>query len=157
IVALQRNGELEAILSPIRRRTDCKVHTPAVASVIGSKSSSYRVQRRAMRFAAYFQNAQQRTYTFEEVALIGTWMAGGAPLASHLLKYLKETRSRYARVYSAEICGRHLGLMVSQPIQSHAPELGVALEQLKAREFTLTVAPRLKHLLVGLEGGNGKL
>ena len=110
-----------------------------------------------MRFSAYFQNAQPYVYKFEEVAFIGTWMGSGTPVAAHLLKFLQEALRERGRVYYAEMCGRHLGLMVSHPILPQAPELGVVLEQLKAREFTLTVAPRLKHLLLGLEGGNGKL
>lgn len=155
VVALQRHGELEPILAPMRRREGCRIHTPSIPPVIRRKPPSFRAQRRAMRFAAYFQNTALHTYAFDEVAFVGTWMGGGTPIAAHLLKFLNQTLP--VRVYYAEMCDRHLGLMVSQPIAMAVPEMGIALEQLKAQAVSLTVAPRLRHLLLGLEGGNGKL
>ncbi|HLK57005.1 MAG TPA: Clp1/GlmU family protein [Chthonomonadaceae bacterium] len=157
VVALQRQDELQPILAPLRRRDGCRVHTPPIPAVIGRKPPAFRAQRRAMRFAAHFQNAQLHTYAFEDVALIGTWMGSGTPLASHLLLFLNQTLSPYGRVYYAEQCERHLGLMVSHPIPPNAPEIGMALQQLKAKEVSITIAPRLRHLILGLEGANGKL
>jgi polynucleotide 5'-hydroxyl-kinase GRC3/NOL9 len=157
IIALQRRGELEPILTPMRRRDNCRIHTPPVPAVIVRKPPAFRAQRRAMRFSAHFQNAQNHTYSFDDVALMGTWMGGGTPLASHLLLFLSQTLAPYGRVYYAEQCEQHLGIMVSHPIPPNAPEVGMALQQLKAREVSLTIAPRLKHLILGLEGANGKL
>ena len=51
---------------------------------------------------------------------------------------------------------RHLNLMVSKPCRHDAP-LWACAANASAQGVTLTVAPRLKHLLLGLEGGNGKL
>jgi polynucleotide 5'-kinase involved in rRNA processing len=110
-----------------------------------------------MRFAAYFRDAATHAFAFDEIAFIGTWMGGGAPVAAHLLKFLDSTLRPPIRVYYAELCDRHLGLMVNQPVPSHSPQLSLALETLKAQAVTVTVAPRLKHLLLGLEGANGKL
>ncbi|HZO90731.1 MAG TPA: Clp1/GlmU family protein [Chthonomonadaceae bacterium] len=157
VVALQRHGELEPILVPMRRREGCRIHTPPIPAVIQKKPPRLRAQRRAMRFAAYFQDAQPHTYSFDEVAFLGTWMGSGKPIAAHLLKFLNQTLGPQVRVYYAEMAGRQLGLMVSQPIPPHAPGLGLAQEQLKAQAVSITVAPRLKHLLLGLEGASGKL
>ena len=157
VVGLQRRGELEPILTPMRRREGCHVSTPPIPAVIGKKPASFRMQRRAMRFAAYFRDAAMHTYTFDEVAFISTWMGGGTPVAAHLLKFLDTTLGPSLRVYYAEMNDRHLGLMVNQPVASHSPPLSLALETLKAQAVTVTVAPRLKHLLLGLEGANGKL
>ncbi|HZT42488.1 MAG TPA: Clp1/GlmU family protein [Chthonomonadaceae bacterium] len=157
VVGLQRRGELEPILAPMRHREGCRVYTPPVPAVIGKKPASFRAQRRAMRFAAYFRDAQVHPYTFDEIVFVGTWMGGGTPVAAHLLKFLDTTLGPDIRVYYAERCDRHLGLMVSHPVPPHAPSLSLVLETLKAQAVSVTVAPRLKHLLVGLEGANGKL
>ena len=157
VVALQRRGELEPMLAPMRRRDGCRLHTPAVPAQIGTKPASFRAQRRTMRFAAYFAQAQEHTISLDEVTPVGTWLGGGTPLAAHLLRFLNQTLPVDLRVYYAEQCGRHLGLMINRPLSPDAPGLGMALEQLKASEVSLTVAPRLKHLLLGLEGANGKL
>lgn len=157
VVALQRQDELEPILHSLRRREGCRIYTPPIPAVIRKKPASFRAHRRAMRFAAYFEGAALHTYSFDEVALVGTWMGSGTPLAAHLLKFLNQTFGPRLRVYYAETAGRHMGMMVSQPIAAGSPGMGLAQEQLKAQAVSVTVAPRLRHLLLGLEGANGKL
>jgi polynucleotide 5'-kinase involved in rRNA processing len=125
--------------------------------VISRKPPTFRTQRRTMRFAAHFQDAHEHTYTLDDVTLVGTWLGGGTPVAAHLIKFLNQTLRPYARVYHAEVSDRHLGIMVSHPIPHHAPELGMAQEQWKAQALSVTVAPRLKHLVLGLEASNGKM
>ncbi len=157
VVGLQRHSELEPILAPMRRREGCRLYTPAIPTVIRKKPPGFRAQRRAMRFSSAFQDARTHTYSFEEVTFVGTWMGTGTPVAAHILKFLNQTIGPRVRVYYAEMSGSHLGLMVSQPLSHAAPGLGVVQEQLKAQAVSITVAPRLKHLLLGLEGANGKL
>ncbi len=157
IVALQRGDELAEILSPLRRRANCRIHTPAIPTSIVTKPPSMRTQRRAMRFAAYFRDAQPAHFRFDTVGFTGTWLGGGTPVPAHILRFMNETLGRPTRIYHAETCGRHVGLMSNRPIASTGPELGIVLGQLKAKEVSVTVAPRLKHLLVGMEASNGKL
>lgn len=157
VVGLQRANELEPFLAPIRRREGCRIHTPPIPAVISRKSPKFRAQRRAMRFAATFQDAKLTTYSLDDVALIGPWLGGGVPVAANLLKFLNLALAPHARVYYAEMCDRHLGLMVSHPVAPTFPGLGLAQQELRAQSVSLTVAPRLKHLLLGLEGGNGRL
>ena len=157
IVALQRQNELEGILAPMQRRDGVQIHRPSIPTSIGKKPSTFRTQRRAMRFAAYFENARLHTYRFDDIALIGAWLGCGAPLAPHLLKYLNEALGPAVKVYYGEMSDRHLSLMVSQMVHPDTPALGVAQQTLRAQGVTLTIAPRLKHLLLGLEGSNGKL
>ncbi len=157
VVALQRRGELEPILAPMRRREGVTVHDVPVAAVIGKKPPAFRTQRRALRFGSYFQEAAPHTYPFNEIAMRGTWFGGGVPVAPHLLKYLNESLGMGRKVYHAEMCDRELGLMVNQPIPPQSPELALALQELRAKSVSVTVAPRLKHLLLGLESANGKL
>ena len=157
VVALQRRGELEPILAPMRRREGVTTHDVPVAAVIGKKPPAFRTQRRALRFGAYFQEAALHTYAFGEIAIVGTWFGGGVPVAPHLLKYLNESLDAGRKVYHAELCDRELGLLVNQPIPPQSPELALALQELRAQSVSVTVAPRLKHLLLGLESANGKL
>ena len=157
VVALQRRGELEPILAPMRRREGVTVHNVPIAAVIGKKPSAFRAQRRALRFGAYFQEAAPHTYAFDEIAMAGTWFGGGVPVAPHLLKFLNETLGAERKVYHAELCDRELGLMVNQPIPPQSPQLALALQEFRAQSVSVTVAPRLKHLLLGLESANGKL
>ncbi len=157
VVALQRRGELEDILAPMRRRDNVQIYTPPIPAVIGKKPAAFRSQRRVMRFASYFQNARLHTYALDDIALVGAWLGSGVPLAPHLLKYLGDALASQTRVFYAEMADRQLNIMVSQPMSPDAPALGLAQQTLKAQGLTLTVAPRLKHLLLGLEGGNGKL
>jgi polynucleotide 5'-hydroxyl-kinase GRC3/NOL9 len=157
VIALQRHGELEPILAPMRRRASCRVHTPPVPAAVVRKSPALRSQRRAMRFASYFETTTLHTFSFDDVALVGTWLAGSPPLPPHLLKFLNQALGFHARIYHAELCDRVLGLMVSQPLPADMPGLGMVQEQLHQQSIAVTVAPRLRHLLLGLESGSGKL
>ena len=157
VVALQRGGELEPILSPMRRRGGCRLHMPPVPAAIARKTAGFRAQRRAMRFASYFETTTLHTFSFDKVALVGTWLAGNEPLPPHLLKFLNQALGFHTRVYHAEMCDRALGLMVSQPLAADAPGFAMVQEQLKPLSVAVTIAPRLRHLLVGLESGSGKL
>ncbi len=157
IVALQRRDELEALLAPMRRRNHWRIHAPLIPEVIGIKPPAFRTQRRFMKWAAYFAGSELHTYSLDDIAIVGSWLGSGAPLAAHYLKYLRQALASSARVYYAEMSGSQLGIMVSHPMSPQSHDLIVALEPLKARSVTLTVAPRLKHLLVGLESANGRL
>lgn len=157
VIALQRHGELEPILAPLRRRTGCLIHTPPIPATVTRKSPSLRAQRRAMRFASYFETTTLHTFSFDEVALAGTWLGGSEPLPPHLLKFLNQALGYHARIYHAEMCDRALGLMVNKPLPPEAAGLAMVQEQLKQQSLTVTVAPNLRQLLLGLESGNGKL
>ncbi len=157
VIALQRKSELEPILAPMRRRSGCRIHAPPVPAAIARKTPAFRSQRRAMRFASYFEATTLHTYRFDDVALVGTWLGGGEPLPPHLLKFVNQAVWPPVRVFHAEMSDRVLGLMVSLPLERDVPGFGVVQEQLKAETIAVTVAPRLRHLLLGLEGANGKL
>jgi polynucleotide 5'-hydroxyl-kinase GRC3/NOL9 len=157
VIALQRQGELEPILAPLRHRTNCRVHTPPIPTGVTRKSPGLRSQRRAMRFASYFETTTLHTFSFDEVALVGTWLGGSDPLPPHLLKFLNQALGYHARIYHAELCDRVLGLMVSRPLPPDAAGFAMVQEQLKQQSIAITVAPNLRHLLLGLESGNGKL
>jgi polynucleotide 5'-hydroxyl-kinase GRC3/NOL9 len=156
LVAIQRGEELQPLLRALRFRETCRIHTLPVPAAIVKKPPTYRAQRRAMRFAAYFADAALHTFSFEEVALTGTWLGSGTPLAAHLLRFLNQVFGPAVRVYHAEMQGRQLGLMINRPIPAEAPAWGLVQNHLKALSFSSVVAPRLRHLLLGLEDGSGR-
>ncbi len=156
IVALQRGVELAPTLAPLKYR-NVTLHTPSTPVAIAQKPPQLRKIRRAMKFATYFQNVEQHIYSFDEVGLFGTWLGGGSPVPAHILAFINQTFGRNYRVYYAETHGQDLGLMLQRPLPSEFSPLGIVLQHLKVKAVTLTIAPQLKHLLLGLEGGDGKL
>lgn len=157
IVALCRDTELNSILAPMELRASVHVHHVHVSAVVVPRPAEYRVQRRALTLAAYFRDSEVHTVSLDAVALCGTWLGGGAPIAPHLFKYLAVALADYTRLFYAEQYGNHLGLMVSKTVPEDCPALGIALEQFGASEVTVSRAPLLKNLVVGLETDGGKL
>ncbi len=157
VLAISRGSELSSILAPMIRRNGLTVHELQVSEHATSRPAAIRVQRRAMRLASYFEESNTLTFMFDSAAFCGTWLGGGAPVAPHLFTYLATALADYTRLHYAEQYGSHLGLMVSKPISEACPALGIAMEQFRAKEVTVSRAPVLKNLVVGLEADNGKL
>lgn len=156
VVGLQRSDELAAILAPMRKRAGCRIYTPKIATAIVSKPPSLRTHRREARFAHYFRDAEQAQISIGDVAITGSWLGGGTPVAAHILRFLNETLGP-TTIYHAETWGRTLGLMANRPVEPNSPAVGMILGQLRVKELAVTVAPQLKHLLVGMEASNGKI
>jgi polynucleotide 5'-kinase involved in rRNA processing len=157
LIALSHGSELNSILAPMVKRSGLTIHTIMASDQFPVRHPALREQRRAIKLAAYFNDAKPITFSLDAVALSGTWLGGGAPIAPHLLKYLATALVDFTRVYYAEQYGSHLGLMVSKPLPEECTALGIALEQFKATEVTVSRAPLFKDLVVGLESDNGKL
>jgi len=157
VVALQRRSELEPILAPLRGREDLVLHRPVVPAAIGRKTAGLRSQRRQLRFAACFDGAGMITLSLDAVAITGTWLGSGRPIAPHLRKFLDMSLPAGVRVYHAEMSGRHLALMTNREIVPTHAGMALALQQLDAQGFTVTIAPRLRHLLLGLTARSGNL
>ncbi len=157
VVAMQRHGELEGILSAMRRKSNCEVFTPVVPAAITKKTTAFRRQRRSLKFSAYFQNSEIYTYQFEEVGFTGVWLGGGVPAPAHILKFINQSIGHGSIAYYAETLERQLFLMTNKPVSQDSPEIGLILQHLKMKSLTSTCAPSLKHLLLGLVAGNGNL
>lgn len=154
VVALQRARECEPVLAALRYAERVQVHRLPVPAVITAKPPAFRAQRRAGRFARYFQEAELRLYHFDDVAMTGTWMNAGSAVPPHLLRFASNALG--VRVYYAEQCDRHLGL-VTNALPAGDQGMGLVLEQFRAQAITITPAGRLRHLLTGLSDGNGRL
>jgi len=154
IVSLQRKEECEALLQTLRYRSDFRIHRLSVPSVVTSKSSGFRAQRRTARFARAFAESEMRYYGFEDVAFTGTWVNAAAPLAPHFLRFM--SNSLKVRVFYAEECDRHMGIVCGS---TPSGESGIALiqEQFRTNAITITPASYLRHLLVGLSDAGGRM
>ncbi len=157
VVALQRKGEINGIVAPLQFKETCLLHQPKIPAKISKKPAQFRSIRRTMRFAGYFKDAEQQTYSFDEVAFMGTWLGTGTPVPAHILKYLCQMVGEGRRVFYAETCGTELGIMLNQPLSPHSPALGQVMDHLKVQSITMTLAPHLKNVLLGLEDGRGKM
>jgi len=154
VVALQRDRECEPALTPLKYAERAQVLRLPVPAVIAAKPPALRAQRRAGRFARYFLEAELRLYNFDDVAMTGTWMNAAPSVAPHLLRFASNALG--VRVYHAEQCDRHLGL-VTNALPAGDQGIGLVQEQFRAQAITITPAGRLRHLLVGLADGNDKL
>jgi polynucleotide 5'-hydroxyl-kinase GRC3/NOL9 len=153
VVAIQQKAECEALLSPLRFSDAAKVHRLPIASVIRKKTPALRAQRRAGRFALYFQNAETRLFQFDEVAMSGTWLNGGSPLPTPQRKTLISLLG--VNVFYAEMCDRHLGV-ITNVMPRDQDHYGLIQEQFRQQALTITPAAKLRHLLIGLADQNGR-
>ena len=156
VAAFQRASEAEPMVGA--GAADCgEVVRLTVPACIARRPPVYRAQRRAARFGSYFAGAQEAVFHFDEVRLENTWLGSGVSLPAHLLRFASQTLASEARVFYAETAGSHLRLMVNRPLRDDSPLLGLVQAQLRAESVTVSLAPRLKHLIVGLEAERGGL
>lgn len=159
IFAMQHGNELSAILAGWRRNSSLAIHEVRPSPDIVSMPASFLAQRRAIRFSSAFSASESElhSYPFDSVAFEGTWLGSGEPSPPHMLRYLAGALAEETQVYYAETYGNHLGIMVSRPVPDDCAALTIAMDQFYAGEATITRAPILKYLVVGLETSAGKL
>jgi polynucleotide 5'-hydroxyl-kinase GRC3/NOL9 len=153
IVAIQRKSECEPLLLPLRFTDSARIFRLPIASVIQKKPSILRMQRRAARFALYFQHAEIRRFNFDDVAMTGTWLNSGAPLPPPQRKTLIGLLG--VHVFYAEMSDRHLGV-VTNAVPANQDYFGLIQEQFRQQTMTLTPSSKLRHLLIGLADHNGR-
>ncbi|MGC8667623.1 MAG: Clp1/GlmU family protein [Chthonomonadales bacterium] len=154
VVVLERAGECEAVARFAQIVLRARVDRLQVPDFMGRKPASIRAQRRAARFVRYFQGAQMRTLRFEDFAVCGGWLNTGRPLEPHVLRAMAGELG--VTVLHAELTGRDLGVVVNA-LPAQGRSLDTIREQFRTESITLSVASRLKHLVVGLSNGHGFL
>ena len=159
IFAMQHSNELSTILAGWRRNSTLAIHELRPSPDIVPVPLIFRAQRRAIRFSSAFSSpeGEVHSYSFDSVAFEGTWLGSGEPSPPHMLRYLAGALAEETQVYYAETYGNHLGIMVSRTVPDDCAALTIAMDQFHAGEATITRAPILKHLVVGLETSAGKL
>ncbi len=157
IVLLQRDNEMHAISKLLKSRSIWKIHQPGVPDCIGGKARNYRIQRRVLKFAAYFSDASMHSFDLDDIALVGGWLGNGEPLPSNLFAFVRNNLQSEGQLYYAELQGRSLYLLTDKAVSLESPRMAAVQQELGVQSLTVTVISRLKNLLLGLEAGNGRL
>ena len=87
IVAIQQCDECEHFLRYFDVWADCEVHRLSLSPAVHPKSQMLRAQRRAVRFADYFREAQTVEFHLEQLATSCTYLRTGAPMEPKFLKF----------------------------------------------------------------------
>ncbi len=152
IVALQRETELNPILSALRKRADWEVLELAVPSSIGRKSPMMRSQYRRVAFARYFQRATLQSLSLDQVCLTGRRLGAGEPFTPQRLRYLSEQVG--AELLHAEKLGPSLHAIAREPMTDAQLQL---LMTLTGTDRLVFLPPNAyHHLLVGLIDYTGR-
>ncbi|MER3402339.1 MAG: hypothetical protein C4336_04210 [Armatimonadota bacterium] len=152
VIALQRDTELEPILSALERRTDWRVERLQVPPCITRKSPPIRAHARRVAFANYFQNARSHTLSLDQVSLTGRRLGSGLPLSP-------ERRTRLSQqlrtdILHAEIVGNSLHVIVRQPLKEAQTQL--LATQIGVDRAVVLPPTAYHHLLVGLIDYHGR-
>lgn len=70
VIGLQRDDELERLLTPLRRRSSLRVVTIAPSDAVEARSPHVRQDYRARRFERYFADAESLTVRWPELAVV---------------------------------------------------------------------------------------
>jgi len=154
VVVLERAGECEAVARFAHVAMKAEVLRVPVPEFMGRKPASIRALRRAARFVRYFEGASVHTLRFEDFGVSGGWINSGRALEPRLLRFL--ARELGVSVLHAELTGRSLGVVVNS-LPAKDRSMDAVHEQLHPEAITLSVATRLRHLVVGLFSSEGLL
>ncbi|MDW8050855.1 MAG: Clp1/GlmU family protein [Armatimonadota bacterium] len=152
IVALQRAGELEPIVSALRLRADWKLYELPVPKTILRKSPPQRAQHRRATFARYFEKATSHTLPLEQFRFIGRRLGAGQPLSETRRRFLAEQVR--AELLHAEMVGDTLHLIVRQPLTDAQIEMLMTLANVN--KLVMLPQSAYHNLLVGLIDYTGR-
>lgn len=153
VIVLERGSECQHAVAPLRYRRRTHVLRLPVPACVQRKPVALRAHRRAARFARYFDGAQPMTLSMDEVALSGTWLSSGEPLEPRLRRFA--TIALGVVVYHGERSEDYVGLVTSAMPTSPAGVQSVQ-QELGVRSAVVTPVDRLRHLVVGLDDGEGR-
>lgn len=152
VVAIEHDAECGEALAGIRFSSATQVLRLPVPDFVHRKPASLRAQRRAARFARYFRDAHTHTIPMENVSLQGTWLGQGTPQPPHLATFLARTLGVCVRY--AEMLAGHLGI-VADSMPNDEQSIALALGQMRARAWSVTLTGNLQHLVLGLCDSEG--
>ncbi len=152
IVALQRAGELEPILSALRLRANWKLYELPVPKTILRKSPPQRAQHRRAAFARYFEKAQSHTLPLDQFRFIGRRLGAGQPISDNRRRFLAD--QVHAELLHAEMVGDSLHLIVRQPLNDAQIEMLMTLANVN--KLVMLPQSAYHNLLVGLIDYTGR-
>ncbi len=154
VVALTRGTELDPLLTAFGNMDTPDLWRVPVGEAVQRKTPAARATRRAARFLAALDGAEPLTFSLDMVALLGTSLGTGEPLAFHLLQFLSQSLGRPA--LHAERSGGQVSVIVSGETWDTSG-LAAMESYFGVRTVSVTAAQKFAGLLVGLVSGGGQL
>ncbi len=148
IVALARGPELDPLLTAFRGMDAPDVWRVPVAAEVGRKTTAARATRRAARFLSALDDSRSVTVSLDDVALLGTWLGTGAPLAHHLLHFLGQSLERPV-LHAERLPGGGLYVVVNGE-RWNTGGLAAVESHFATRSVSVVAAQKFARLLVGL-------
>jgi polynucleotide 5'-hydroxyl-kinase GRC3/NOL9 len=155
IVALARETELHPLLTAFDHLDTPELWRISSAPSVQRKTPAARAMRRAARFLAALDGAQPLTFSFDAIALQGTWLGIGDPLPHHLLQFVGQSLARPV-LHAERIPGCGLYVVLNGEGWD-AGGLAAIERHFGTRLVTITAAQKFAHLLVGLVSPSGVL
>jgi len=153
VVAIDSQGELDAILSTQDGLKRPRILRASPAAETGRKTPAVRGTRRAARFLAAFDEAKSVALSFDDVAIVGATFSGGQPMSLSVSNMTANTL-RADVMYAVDLPdGSSFVIMRQTSWYTEAlAELGSTLRR---RPIHVTSAVNYAHLLVGLVDRDG--
>ncbi len=155
IVAFTRGAELDPLLQVFAHLKRPHLLQVSVPADLPRKTPISRATRRASRFHAALQNAQEITLDWDAVAMLGTRLGTGTPLAHHLGQFISQ--SLRLPVLHAEKSSDGRLLVVVNGDGGDPAGLSAVESYFRAGRVTVVSARRFAGLLVGLINASGAL
>lgn len=154
IVAFQRGSESEPALAAFAHLKIPLIWRVSPGPEVGRKPPAMRQTRRAARFAAALEGASEITLSWDDIALLGTRLGSGTPLAYHQAQFAAQ--SLRLPVLHAEQGHEGLYLVVNGERWDMAG-LGTIEGHFRVRDVLVVPAKKFARLLVGLVSADGAL
>ena len=155
VVALSRDTELSPLLTAFAHLDTPEVWRIPASPAIQRKTPAARATRRSARFLLALGDAQTLTFSFDDIALQGTWLGTGEPLPHHLQQFIGQSLGRPA-LHAERIPGGGLYVVLNGEGWD-AAGLAAIERHFATRLVTITAAQKFARLLVGLVSTNGVL
>lgn len=151
LVALHRGDELEPALAPLSRRKHPQILRLAPAQEARRRSPEERATRRRLKFAAYFEKANELTVDPREAPMSGLGLFSGRDLAPNLRAYLQ--REWKTDIIHAETLADRVIVITSRAVNAYNRRK--VSGEFRGQTLTVATAFSLQNLLVGLIGEDG--
>jgi len=154
VIALTRGTEIDPLLTAFSKMDTPDIWRVPVAEAVQRKTPAARATRRAARFLAALDGAEPLVFGLDSVALLGTQLGTGEPLAFHLLQFLSQSLGRPA--LHAERSDGILSVIVNGETWDTSG-LAAIESYFGIRTVSVSAAQKFAGLLVGLVSGGGQL
>jgi polynucleotide 5'-kinase involved in rRNA processing len=151
VVALQREDEIEHLVSPYRTKATPQVLRLSVSRAAKIRSREERAARRQRRFAGYFANGVAAQISWDGAPIENGGWTGGEPLPGHMCAYAEE------RVACEVLHGERRADGVFLVVDGRPDPMGLRdLGESFGGTARAVEACSLVNLLVGLLGDRGQ-